>query len=145
MAVAGEIDKAQGTGRTPTPSVPLTLWNVALISASPWATAVTRPVDETVATPGADDCHVACCVTSDVVPVLCVAVATSCRVCPASIGPDASPLARTWTALVVGVGAAGVTGAGLSEPQATTARHSDTSTRQERPEMRTPDIAGSAF
>ena len=77
------------------------------MSASPWATAVTRPVDETVATPGADDCHVACCVTSDVVPVLCVAVATSCRVCPASIVPDASPLARTWTALVVGVGARG--------------------------------------
>ena len=112
------------------------------MSASPSATAVTRPVAETVATPGADDCHVACCVTSDVVPVLCVAVAASCRVCPASSGPDASPVARTWTALVVGVGAAGA-GAGLSEPQAATARHSDTSTRQERPEVRTPDMVGS--
>ena len=115
------------------------------MSASPWATAVTRPVDETVATAGADDCHVACCVTSDVVPVLCVAVATSCRVWPASSVPDASPAARTWTALVVGVGAAGVTGEGLSEPQATTARHSDTSTKYERPEVRTPDMVGSAF
>src|SRR5688572_15628468 len=96
------------------------------MSTSPSDTAVTRPVDETVATPGTEDCHVACCVTSEVEPVLCVAVATSCRVCPASSGPDASPLARTWTALVVGVGATGV-GEGLSEPQATAARHSDTS------------------
>ena len=82
-----------------------------------------------MATPGVDDCHVACCVTSDVAPVLCVAVATNCRVCPASSVPDASPLARTWTAVVVGVGATGVAGEGLSEPQATTARHSDTSTK----------------
>ena len=99
------------------------------MSASPWATAVTRPVDETVATAGADDCHVACCVTSDVAPVLWVAVATSCRVCPASIWPDASPAARTWTAVVVGVGATGVGGVGLSEPHAPAARHSDTSTK----------------
>jgi hypothetical protein len=60
--------------------------------------------------------------------VLWVAVATSCRVCPVSRDPDASPDARTWTPVVVGVGATGV-GAGSSEPQAAMARHSDATTK----------------
>src|SRR5689334_10511299 len=89
------------------------------MSAVPSASAVTRPAADTVATFVAEDCHVACWVTSDVDPLLNVAVAASCRVCPASIVPDASPVARTWTVLVVGDGVVG--GAGdVSEPQATT-------------------------
>jgi hypothetical protein len=88
-------------------------------------------VADTVATPGADDCQFACDVTSDVDPVLCVAVAAICRVWPASSGLDASPVARSWTAVVVGVGATGV-GAGSSEPQAATPRQIEASTREER-------------
>jgi hypothetical protein len=44
---------------TTTWALPITLWYVARISASPAAMVATNPLDETVATAAADDCHVA--------------------------------------------------------------------------------------
>ena len=40
-------------------ALPVTLWYVARMSASPAPTALTKPVDDTVATPPLEDCHVA--------------------------------------------------------------------------------------
>jgi hypothetical protein len=52
--------KVVGVGAvTTTWALPITLWYVARISASPAAMVATNPVDETVATAAADDCHVA--------------------------------------------------------------------------------------
>src|SRR5262245_48023966 len=103
------------------------------MSAVPSARAVTRPLDETVATPGVDVVQVACADTSLVAPVLRVAVADSWRVWPISIRSVALFAARTCTLLVDGVGVTGG-GAGSSEPHATARRHPETSARDQRRE-----------
>jgi hypothetical protein len=66
---------------------PVTLEYVAWITTVPEATAVTRPVAETVAVPVSADCQVAEAVTSCVVPSDMEAVAVSCEV-PPTVGAD---------------------------------------------------------
>ncbi len=51
-------------GTTDTTSVPAAIWSLAVMIVAPSAIAVTRPVAETVATLGFDDCHAAVFVTS---------------------------------------------------------------------------------
>jgi len=74
---------------------------------------VTRPVGDTVATTGFDDCQTARFVTSALVPSELVAWANSCSVCPGERLGEALPAVPTRTSATVtgaGPGAAGDVG-----------------------------------
>ena len=86
-------------------TLPVTLWYVARMSASPAATAVTNPVDEAVATPLLDDCQLAWLVTVCVVAFDMTAVAVNC-----DESPGLADEAGAVTVTELTVGAAGVVG-----------------------------------
>ena len=64
---------------------PVTPWNEATIDDWPEATAVTMPVEVTVATPGADDAHDTWFVRSSVVLSERIPVAVNCVEAPIAI------------------------------------------------------------
>lgn len=85
--------------------LPVTLWNAARMSTSPGATAVTKPVEETVAMLVLDDCQVAWFVTVCVLLFDITAVAVNCEE-----SPGLADEAGAVTAIELTVGAAGVVG-----------------------------------
>ena len=64
-------------GTTDTTSVPAAVWSLAVMIVDPSAIAVTRPVAETVATLGFEDCQAAVFVTSCVADADCRSMADS--------------------------------------------------------------------
>ena len=94
-----------------TRALPVAPEYVALMSASPADTAVTKPAGDTLATPPFDDCQLAWDVTDCVVELERVAVAENCAVWPTVAG-DVGPV----TVTPVTVGAAGVDGVVGVEP-----------------------------
>jgi len=93
---------------------------VAVISALPPLTAVTRPALETVATAVFDDCQLACDVTLCVVPFDNVAVAVNCALPPTA---GAVPVTDTDATLAdaVGVDEVGELAQAATIPATTTA------------------------
>src|SRR5262245_19695879 len=88
------------------------------MSTAPSAAAVTRPVGDTVATTGLDDCQTARLVTSVTDPSELDACAKSCSLSPGATVVAALPAVPTWTPVTVtpgegegdGVGFEGVVG-----------------------------------
>src|SRR5256885_8190816 len=86
-------------------------WYAAVTSASPRPTPATFPLLETVTTAVFDDCHVACAVTSCVVPFDSDAVAVNCAVSPTA---GAVPvIVSEFVVGAVGVGVVGVDALGV--------------------------------
>ena len=97
VAPTAGVEPLNDTERTVGPATvirldPVTVWYVARTSASPAATPVTTPVEDTVATAAFDDCHVAWLVTFCVVPFDRLAVAVNCAVAPTA---GADPVTAT--------------------------------------------------
>src|SRR5262245_59845829 len=121
------------------------------MSTAPSAAAVTRPVGDTVATTGLDDCQTARLVTSATEPSELDACAKSCSLSPGATVVAALPAVPTWTLVTVtpgdgageGVGFEGVVGCvgGALPPHAVARPATDTArTRRTRTALRRSTI-----
>ena len=127
---------------TVTAAVALAAPEVAVIVAEPWATAVTAPEDETVATDAADVVHDTLAPLI-VAPLWSLTVAESC--CVAPINEKLRLVAESVIDVATGVGVVGVVGAvGVDPPPSPQARRkSTTATRTNRislPQSEPPNL-----